>query len=314
MRHIIGVDLGGTNLRAAMVRAEDGVILAEHRVRTEAEAGPDVVIGQILAVIGLARAALPANGELVGIGIGSPGPLDPFAGVVIYMPNLVGWTNIPLRQILESQTGLPVELGNDANAAAVGEWIYGAGRGLHNLVYVTVSTGIGGGVIADGKLVLGRKGSATEVGHHIMDWATRESWEDLAAGPGLARAAARAMAADAGTLLHTMTTVDHVSSTHVALAAAQGDTVAQHLMQREGELIGVGLVNMLFLYSPDLIVVGGGVAMNNPTLLDTARTVIQRDAFEVYRAVPVQLASLGDQVGILGAVALYQHMREGRRA
>src|SRR5262245_47900550 len=156
MRYIIGVDLGGTQLRAAPAE-ETGTLLEEVRVRTAADDGPAAVIEQIVECIERVRAKLPAGGALLGVGIGSPGPLDPYTGVVFTQPNMIGWTNVPLRDILAERTGLPVELGNDANAAALGEWYFGAGVGRRNLVYVTVSTGIGGGVIADGRLLVGHR-------------------------------------------------------------------------------------------------------------------------------------------------------------
>lgn len=311
MRYIIGVDLGGTNLRAAL--ADDaGTLLEVVRVPTAGADGPDAVIASMVACIEQVRAHVPAGGTLAGVGIGSPGPGDPFDGIVFTLPNLPGWHNVPLRAILADRTGLPVELGNDANAAALGEWYFGAGRGQSNLVYVTVSTGIGGGVIAGGRLLLGHKGAAGEVGHHIIDWQTRQSWENLAAGPAIARAAAAAMADEPDSLLHTLATPATVSAAHVARAAAAGDALGQRLMDREGDLLGLGLVNMLHMYSPGMILLGGGVAINNPQLIDRARRVIQTHAMEAYRDVPVHLAALGDSAGLLGAVALFLHMREGR--
>ncbi|MEN9937401.1 MAG: hypothetical protein RLZZ387_3980 [Chloroflexota bacterium] len=311
MRYIIGVDLGGTNLRAALAD-ERGAIHQIVRVPTEGAYGPAPVVEKIIDCIEQMRAALPPGGVLAGVGIGSPGPLDPFAGVVFTMPNLPGWENVPLRSILADRTGLPVELGNDANAAALGEWLFGAGRGQRDLVYVTVSTGIGGGVIADGRLVLGHHGAAAEVGHHIIDWSTGASWENLAAGPAIARAAAAAMAAEPSTALHGMATPATVTAAHVAAAAAAEDPLAVRLMEREGDLLGIGLVNMLHLYSPGLILLGGGVAINNPQLLDRARQVIRTRAMVAYREIPVRLAELGADAGLLGAVALFLHMREGR--
>ena len=311
MRYIIGVDLGGTQLRTALAD-EAGTLHDEVRVRTEAEAGPAAVIDQLMASIEHARAALPAGGTLLGVGIGSPGPLDPYEGVVFTQPNMTGWTNVPLRDILTERTGLSIELGNDANAAALGEWRYGAGKGLHNLVYITISTGIGGGVIADGRLLLANRGAAAEVGHHIIDAATCATWEDLAAGPGLAAAAAEAMIADPRSLLHGLASPETVTAAEVAQAAAAGDPLAQRLLDREGELIGIGLVNMLHLFSPQAILLGGGVIVHNPQLIERARLVIQERAFAVYRDVPVRLAALGDRAGLLGAVALFLHMREER--
>lgn len=308
MRYIIGVDLGGTQLRAGLAD-ENGLLHSEIRVATEAAAGPDAVIGRVVDCIKHAQAAMPADGELLGVGVGSPGPLDPFEGIVFTQPNMPGWKDVPLRAILEQRTGLPVELGNDANAAALGEWLYGGGKGLRNLVYVTISTGIGGGVIVDGKLVLGRYGAGAEVGHHIIDYDTRASWEDLAAGPGLARAAAEAMIADQRTMLHGMATPETVTAVEVAQAAAVGDPLAMRLLDREGDLIGVGLVNMLYLYSPELILLGGGVVVHNPQLIERAVQVIKEHAFAVYQGVPVRMAELGDRAGLLGAVALFASVR-----
>ena len=308
MRYIIGVDLGGTLLRAGLATA-DGTMQHEVRVATRAADGPAAVIDQIVALVHEVRSALPKDGTLLGIGIGSPGPIDPFHGIVFNQPNMTGWVDVPLREILESRTGLSVELGNDANAAALGEWLYGGGKGMRNLVYVTISTGIGGGVIVDGRLLLGGKGAAAEVGHHIIDWQTRETWENLAAGPGLARAAVAAMANDSQTMLHTMTTASTVTAREVAAAAIAGDALAQRLLDREGDLIGVGLVNMLYMYSPDLILLGGGVVVHNPYLIERAVRVIRENAFAAYQDVPVRLAELGDRAGLLGAIALYASLR-----
>jgi glucokinase len=180
------------------------------------------------------------------------------------------------------------------------------------MVYITVSTGIGSGVIADGQLLVGHKGAGAEAGHHIIDWATGASWEDLAAGPGLADAASEAMIADPRSLLHGLATPETVTAVEVASAAAAGDPLAQRLLDREGELIGIGLVNMLFLFSPELIVLGGGVVVHNPQLIERAQLVIQERSFDVYRSVPVRRAALGDRAGLLGAVALFLHMREDR--
>jgi glucokinase len=227
-------------------------------------------------------------------------------------PTLPGWDALPLRAILVERTGLQVELGNDANAAALGEWLYGAGRGSRNLAYVTVSTGIGGGIIADGRLLLGYRGAAAEIGNQIINAESRAFWEDLASGTGLAQAAADAMTDDPASLLHGIATPENVTAADVARAADAGDTLARDLMEREGDLIGIGLVNLLHMYAPELILVGGSVVLHNPWLLDRARAVIRERAFALYHGVPVELASLADRAGLLGAVALFLHMREGR--
>jgi glucokinase len=311
MPYTIGVDLGGTNLRAGLVD-QDGVILYDTKVDTKVDEGAQAIFGRMVALIADVQGHLPSGAQLDGVGIGVPGPLDPFAGFVFAMPNIKGFENTPLRNMLQNATGLDVELGNDANAAAVGEWIFGAGKGMRDLVYVTVSTGIGGGVIIDDHLLLGHRGSAGEVGHHIIDWHTRMSWEDVAAGPGFAARAAAAMRADATTALHALTTPEAVQGHHIAQAAKSGDTVALRLMDDEGEAIGAGLVNMLHLYSPAKIVLGGGVVINNPQFVERARQVIAERALAVYRDVPVVMTELGDRIGLLGAAALYNHMRHRR--
>jgi glucokinase len=311
MRYIIGVDLGGTQLRAALAD-EQGTLYDEVRMRTDGEEGPDAVIDRIVACIVRLRAALPAGGQLAGVGVGAPGPLDPYEGMVLDPPNLPGWTAVPLRDILAARTGLSIELGNDANAAALGEWLFGAGQGRRNLVYITVSTGIGGGVIADGRLLLGYRGSAAEVGYHIIDATTRAFWEDLASGTGLAHAAAEAMPDEPQSTLHGLATPETVTAVEVARAAAAGDPLARRLMDREGDLLGIGLLNMLHLYAPEQILLGGSVVVHNPWLIERARLVIRERAYAIYHNVPVELAALGDRAGILGAVALFLHMREGR--
>jgi glucokinase len=304
MRHVIGVDLGGTQLRAILC-TDDGQALDEVRMPTLASEGPAAVIGRLVSCIEQMRRAVPPGGVVAGVGVGSPGPLDPFDGIVFYMPNLPGWHNVPLRAILEEQTGLPVEIGNDANAAALGEWLFGAGRGYNNMVYVTVSTGIGGGVICDGRLLLGHRGAAAEVGHMIVQAQGRLSWEDLASGTALAREAAQVLQTDVQTRIRDLTVGGVVTAAHVTQAALEGDPVALALVEREGELLGVGLVNVLHLFSPEIILLGGGVMAASSLLLERARRVVQERAMEVYRSVPIGLAELGERVGLMGAVALF---------
>jgi glucokinase len=227
--------------------------------------------------------------------------------VIFTMPNLPGWRNVPLRAIMEQQTGLPVELGNDANAAALGEYLFGGGRGTRHMVYITVSTGIGGGVINDGRLLLGRHGAAAEVGHMILQPAGRLSWEELAAGPALGREAARILADEpAISRLREIVGAETATAAHVTRAALEGYEAAIRLIEREGELLGLGVVSMLHLFSPEIILLGGGVMEGASTLLlPRIRQVVQERAFEVYRSVPIELAQLGGRVGLYGAVALF---------
>lgn len=304
MNHVIAVDLGGTQLRAALVRA-DGRIVAHERTATMVAEGPAAVVGRMLALIAGVRAALPAGAPLLGVGVGAPGPLDPFTGIVHAPPHLTGWSAVPLRAMVAEATGLRVELGNDANAAALGEWRFGGGRGRSNLVYLTVSTGIGGGVIEGGRLLLGRMGAGYELGFMIMDQVDGTIWEDLASGTALAAAAAAAMPGRPESRLHQLATPATVTGADVAAAAARGDALASALMEREAHLLGLGFASCLHLFSPDILLVGGSVVLNNPGLLPRAREVAYAHAkVDLYRQVPIELAELGESAGILGAAAL----------
>jgi len=309
MSYVIGVDLGGTQLRAVRIDLQ-GQIQAFERTDTAAAGGPNDVIAQIEQLVNVVAYGI-SRSEIIGIGVGTPGPIDPFKGIVLEAPNLIGWFNVPLKTILTERTGVPVLVGNDANAAALGEWRFGCGRGCQDFLYVTISTGIGGGVIADGKLLLGRKGIAGEVGHMTIQTdgplcgcGNFGCWEAMASGTALARFATAALEREQHSLIGALAGSNPIEGRHIAAAAVQGDQLAQALMQREGELIGVGLVNLLHLFSPERIALGGGVTKSMALLEPHMRQVIAERAMEPYREVPIELAQLGEQVGVLGAAAL----------
>ena len=202
----LAIDLGGTELRAALVD-DAGGILAFAAAPTLASGGPDAIVAQIEALAAEVRAAAPGQ-AVAGVGVCAPGPLDPVAGIVIAPPTLSGWSEVPLAAILRDKLGLPVRLENDANAAALGEWRFGAGRGAQSLVFVTVSTGIGGGVVVDGHILHGRRGLAAEIGHMTI---TGESapcfcgaigcFEAVASGTALGRRATARTAPGDGSAL-----------------------------------------------------------------------------------------------------------------
>jgi glucokinase len=304
MSYVIGVDIGGTQLRAALVGA-DGTILAYERMRSFVENGPEAVIARVLDMVGKVRTALPADGILLGIGVGAPGPLNPATGIVYAPTNMPGWRNIQLRNALAGPTGLRTWIDNDANVAALGEWRFGAGIGTHHLVYLTVSTGIGGGVIIDGKLLLGRMGAAAELGSIFLDAERGLRWEELASGTGLGHAAAAAMPDHPESMLHRLASPTTVTAAHVAHAAAAGDNLARQLMEREATLLGLGFASILHIFSPELVLVGGSVVLENPDMLARAREVAYAHVLtDLYREVPILPASLGERAGVLGAAAL----------
>jgi glucokinase len=294
MEAAIGIDLGGTELRAAVVSAA-GHVLAHARTETAAMAGPDAVIGQMAALVGQIAGDL----RIIGVGIGSPGPLDAAAGVVVHAPTLRGWNDVPLAQLAAARLGLPVRIDNDANVAALAEWRFGAGRGLRHMVYVTVSTGIGGGVIIDGRLLHGRGSLAGEIGHMAITEAPIACacgglgcWEALASGTALGQ---RASALGA---------FGSVTARDVARLAAAGNATAAGLLAEEGRYLGMGFANLLHLYAPEMIVVGGGVSESLPAMRAEIEAVIRRRAMPAYRDVPVVAAALGQQAGVIGAALL----------
>jgi len=315
---VVAVDLGGTNIRAALCE-DNGLICKRTRQPTCPEQGVEAVIARLVESV---QAVLPgpAEGEAIAIGVASPGPLDPYTGTVLYAANL-RWSDVPLRDLLNQRLGLPICVGNDANLAALGEQKYGAGRGVRDMAYVTISTGIGAGVILDDRLILGHRGMATEIGHMVMDCdgpldpaGVPGSLEGYAAGPAIARIAQEQLAAGRPSLIRDLVGKDigALTAREVVEAAERGDPLAREVIARVGRIIGLGLVNLLHLFDPALIVIGGSVGLASDFLLDVARETIRRHAMPPYRGVPLVRAQLGDDSGLLGAAALaWQHAGRG---
>ena len=305
-------DIGGTQIRAALCDAA-GHIYHRAQQLTLAQEGRDAVIGRIQATLAAALADTPPS-QVGGIGIVAPGPLDPVAGVIVFAPNLPGWNNVPLRRIIQDHFGIPTLLGNDANLAALGEHRFGAGRGVHHLIYITVSTGIGGGIIIDDRMLVGARGFAAEVGHHTIladglrcNCGNVGCLETVAAGPAIARMAREALAAGQPSLVRDLVNGDlaRVDARTVHDAARQGDALAIAVLGRAGHYLGVGIVNPLHLYNPQMIIIGGSVAKAGPFLFDPMWATIRERSHPIYwedlRIVPPEL---GDDVGLMGALAL----------
>jgi len=308
-RSALAIDLGGTELRAAVVEST-GRVAAFAATPTNAQGGPDAVIAQMEALVATVRAEAP-EAEIVGLGVGAPGPLDPEAGVVVDAPTLLGWKNVPLAAILSERLGMMVQLENDANAAALGEWRFGAGRGTQSMVFITVSTGVGGGVIVDGHLLHGRRGLAGEIGHMVVsERPVRCScgafgcWEAFASGTALAREANDLVARGDAPALGRIAGAGAVTGKHVAEAARQGDSPALKLLDDEARWLGIGLTNLLHLYSPERLILGGGVGTLLPLMQKTIERTIRERAMSAFRDVPVVAAALGRNAGLVGAASL----------
>jgi len=311
--NLVGVDLGGTRIRA-ILRCDDGRILGRAASLTGAEEGPEAVLRRIHATIEEAVGDHDWGG-IAGVGIGAPGPLDPFRGVVLQAPNLPGWHNVPLRDIVADAFDKPTELGNDANLAALGEHEFGAGRGVDDMVYVTISTGIGGGIISNGSLLLGCQGLAGEVGHHtivvdgpLCGCGNRGCLEALASGTAIGRMGREAAARGQGDVLLRLANdrPEGITSRVVADAARTGDATAIEIIRRAAVYIGIGLANLVSILNPELFVLGGGVTQIGDLLFDTIRETLAQTAMSSMRGVRVVPATLGDDVVLMGAIALIQ--------
>ncbi len=305
---VVAIDLGGTNIRTALCNTH-GQILTRIKQSTRPEEGRDAVINRMIVSV---REVLPKTGRVRAVAVASPGPLNPRTGIVMVAPNLY-WRDVPLQQIMQDDLGLPVKLGNDANLAALGEQRYGAGAGYSDMAYVTVSTGIGCGVILNNQLVVGARGLATELGHHCINFTGAPiasgvpgGFEGYCAGPGIAKRAQAKLAEGGPSLLREMVAGDtsKVGAKEVGQAAQQGDVLALTLIQETGYILGMGFVNLLHLFDVEAIVVGGSVALMGDVLFNPVRETIQKFAMPPYRDRQLLMAALGDDSGLLGAAAL----------
>ncbi|MBX3132569.1 MAG: ROK family protein [Gemmatimonadaceae bacterium] len=318
-RYIIGVDLGGTNVVVGALSADGGRQFAMNATPTRADLGADAVVQRIAElterVIAETMAATGAAREhILGVGIGSPGPLDRERGVVIFTPNL-GWRDFPLRQRIVDAVHLPATLDNDANCATLGEWWLGAAKGARHVVGLTIGTGIGGGLILDGRLYHGVSDVAGEVGHTTIDSTGRRCGcgnygclEAYASGPAIAERAREALAGGEPSTMPAMVGGDlsRLTAALVYDAAKQGDRLALEVVRETARLLGAGVANLLNIFNPDVVVLAGGVTQAGDALFEPMRAEVRRRAFkpavEACRIVP---GALQGNAGVVGAVATF---------
>jgi len=318
---ILGVDLGGTKILTAVANSQGKMLSRDHSI-TPVQKGHKAVIQSILESVhrALARADV-AISDLIVIGVGAPGLLNPETGILFTSPNLPGWRDVPLRDIIQEKLGKKTFLINDANAAALGEFYFGAARGARNFIYITISTGIGGGIVIDGKIYSGAIGAAGEVGHMTVDddgpicnCGNRGCWETLASGTALAREARHRIEEGVRTsiLEYADGDVEKVTAQVIHSAARQGDSLAKELIGRTGYYVGVGLANLVNIFNPELIVIGGGLSNIGDMLFEPAFKVAGERAYkEAFQAVRFASAELGRNSGVLGAAAFaLQEMRK----
>ena len=306
---VLAIDIGGTKVAAGIVDTE-GRILARGEVPTFAAEGLEPVLGRIA---GLGRDLLSrpevADVSIHRVGVGCAGPVDLKAGIVFNPPNLPGWTRVPLMDRLRHELDLPVVLENDANAAALGEFRYGAGRGARSIVYMTVSTGIGGGIILEGKIWHGLKDAAGEIGHMtvcpdgpLCGCGNRGCLEAMSSGTSIARRAREMLAAGRQSEL---SQVAYPTSADVVRLAQKGDPVASEIWDQAVRYLGIGVAAVITILAPERVVIGGGVTRAGDFLFASLREhARERVKLVPVESVPILSATLGPDVGILGAAAV----------
>jgi glucokinase len=308
---MLGIDLGGTKILTAVIDKRGMMLSRDHSI-TPAAKGQQAVIEAILkSTTRSLEQAQVSPSDLAGIGIGAPGLSNPESGILYTSPNLPGWRDVPLRDIVAKEIGRPAFLINDGNAAALGELHFGAGRNSRNFIYLTVSTGIGGGIVIDRRIYTGSIGTAGELGHMVIcdsgplcNCGSTGCWEVMASGTALAREAKRLIETGAETTMpaYAGDQVEKVTAETVHQAAAAGDQLAAKLVARTAYYIGVGLSNLINIFNPELIVIGGGLSNIGDMLLQPAFEEAGRRAFaQPFRATRFARAELGRNSGVIGA-------------
>ncbi|MFR2528107.1 ROK family protein [Clostridium paraputrificum] len=307
-KYVIGVDLGGTKISTAISTIE-GNILANVVLPTKAEEGEAAVLGRIVQSIDeVIVGSSTSIDEIEAIGIGSPGPLDAKKGIIITTPNLP-FKNYNLVQPLKEKYNIPVYLDNDANAAAIGEYMFGAGKGKNSIVYFTVSTGVGGGAVLDGKVYRGHTSNALEIGHTTVDpngprcnCGNLGCLEAMSSGTAIAKKGKEAVSTNVETSLKKH---DTVTSYEVFKEAEAGDEVAKDIIDNALTYLGIGVANAISTFDPEMIIIGGGVSKAGDIVFDTVKKVVNKRCFKsMAESCEIVPAGLGSDAGVVGAVAL----------
>lgn len=305
-----GIDLGATKILSVVI-SQRGKLLAEGLRPTGGVEGPDAVIANMIASL---RQALADAGKtrLVAIGIDAPGPVDYARGIITSPPNLPGWHDVPLASIIAKEFGVPCVLENDANAAALAEHRWGSGRGSRHMLFLTVSSGVGGGIVIDGNLYRGASGAAGEVGHMTINahgarchCGRRGCLEMYASGIAIARLARRVVARRPDSPLAQLAAKQPLTARLVHQAADQGDESARELIAAAGHALGTGLASLINVFNPQVIVLDGSLTKMGDLYLGPARETAQQESFaQSWSDVRIVVGELGDRSAALGAAAV----------
>lgn len=311
MPTIVAVDIGGTQMRAAAYTQEQIHPIKQKKIPTLASKP-----GGLDRLIQVIEDVWPKDGDVAAIGLGSPGPLDPHTGYLLAPPNNPEWHNFPLTPSVEKHFGVKTFLDNDANLAGLGEYRYGAGKGHHHVLYITVSTGIGAGVITDDRLLQGYHGLAAELGHSIVDpdgppcsCGFNGHLESFSSGPAIVKYVFGELEAGTRSVLKRDA---NMTARDVAEAAQQGDELAIKAYQRSGTYLGIGVASFLHAFDPSIVIFGGGVSQVGRLLFDPFEESLKKRVFHprYLEGLVITTAQLGDDAGLLGARALAE-MKSG---
>ena len=306
--YVIGVDLGGTKISTALSTFE-GNIISQTVVPTNASEGELPVLNRIISSINeVINGANITINEVEAIGIGSPGPLDAKKGLIITTPNLP-FKNYNLVQPIKERFNVPVYLDNDANVAAIGEFMFGAGKGKENIVFFTVSTGVGGGAVLNGQAYRGNTSNALEIGHMTVapdgprcGCGKVGCLEAVASGTAIGKRGQEAVQTNVETSLKKY---DKITSYEVFVEAKNGDAVAKEIVDKAMNYLGIGVANAISIFDPEMVIIGGGVSKVGDILFDTVKSVVKTRCFKAMsESCEIVPAGLGTDAGVMGAVAL----------
>ncbi len=311
----IGIDVGGTNVKIALVN-DEGKILYSNSVPTRAEMGYEYTVNNIKqAIYDLLKETKLEPKDIQGMGFGFPGQVDYKAGIVRNAPNIPGWVEIPIAKIFEDEFHIPTRVDNDVRCAALGELNYGAGKGCENLICITVGTGIGSGLVVNGKLVRGASNAAGEIGHiklqmnggPICGCGDTGCLEAFASGPAIVALAEDYIKGGKSTKYRELANGAPITPYIVCEAAKAGDPVAQRIFTIIGEYIGIGMASVVNLLNPEKIIIGGGVADAGEYLLNPLSETLKKRAMKIAgETVKIVHAELGNTAGVIGASLLIE--------
>jgi len=302
MSAIIAIDIGGTQLRVAVYPHNSTVPIKVQRAPSLGM--EDGVFDRLTGLIDSVWPDEPV--EIICAAV--PGPLNPYTGIIIETPNIPAWTNYPLAELLSKRYHVPAFIGNDANLAVLGEWLYGAGKGHHDIVYLTISTGIGGGVVCGDKLIEGYRGMATELGHitvlpdgPVCSCGVKGHLEAVASGTAIAKYVSEQITAGRKSSLGPGV----LTARQISEAASRGDELSKEAFVRAGEFIGQATADFLHMFNPSIVIFGGGVTLSGALLLDPVKDSMRRHVMEesYLDGLEVTTAKLGDDAGLLGSLA-----------